>query len=262
MSNEATGPYDLAGAWRRSMDANIRYYRAWAGLAQTWMNDVMEATTGLRGSVDSPVLRAMDRLVEWTRAQSGAPQAQHQGPHRERAAAAAPAPPATTASGNGAQPSAAIVLEGQAGEEVVGVFVVHNQFANRVEAPVVAEPFLNATGQSADVVFHLDPEAVSLAQGEQVVVRMRAVVPPSIEPGARYQSRLTVPGLTGTQLPIVLYRREAAKEDRPAAQGAGGQPRPKLASAPRPKPTTAPRSKPAGGTGPKPAGRSRAKPTS
>ena len=106
------------------------------------------------------------------------------------------------------------MLEGQAGEEVVGVFVVHNQFANRVEAPVVAEPFLNATGQSADVVSHLDPEAVSLGQGEQVVVRMRVVVPPDIGPRRRYQSRLTVPGLTGTQLPIVLYRREAAKEVR------------------------------------------------
>jgi hypothetical protein len=110
--------------------------------------------------------------------------------------AAAPAPPPAT-----------LVLEAQAGETAVGAFLVQNLLDERVSAPVIAGAFTAEDGGEADLTLKLDPEVVTLEPGEQQMVRTAAAVTDRLEPGVGYRGEVSVPGLTGTRVPIVVRRR-------------------------------------------------------
>jgi hypothetical protein len=156
---------------RRAVDANLRYYEA-------------------VGEVTLEYLRALRALAS----------------DRPPASGALTAPTAPTVS-----PPVAptLVLEGASGETVVSAFLIENLLAERVSAPVTVSPFVAADGAEASVEVALDPEVVTLDPGEQTLVRAAASLSDAFALGVGYRAEISVPGLTGTRIPVVVRRREA-----------------------------------------------------
>jgi len=174
--------------WRRALDANLRFYGALGRLTADYFRDLFSVLGGLQSSGSAGS------------AQAGTP--------------AAPEPP---------QPSkrtAVMVLEEAAGMTAVGVFLVENNLGREVAERPVNSAFVDAAGRKVQPALRFDPEVVTLAPGEQLLVRVMALIDDTLEPEVRYQGELTIPGLTSTAIPIVLRRRTATNappEEAPAA---------------------------------------------
>jgi len=112
----------------------------------------------------------------------------------------------------------AMVLEAEPGHSATGVFLVENQLQQEVQAQVVASGFTDSQGRSVRPAMVFDPTSVMLGPGQQLLMRVSAVITDELEPGVRYQGELTIPALRGTRIPIVLRRRSAhiapAADDR------------------------------------------------
>lgn len=158
----------LGESWARAMEANARYYDAWGTLTSAWLRELAEASTQLW----------MPNLV------SLVPQQQPQ--HRE------PAPPPRPAPAK-----AALVLEGAAEQEATGAFLVENTLRHPVEQEVEAVGF-------TDVTLTLTPATLSLAPGEQAVVRVSTIVPPDLDTECRGTVR--VAGVPGAEIIAVVRR--------------------------------------------------------
>jgi len=163
--------------FRRALEANARYYEA---LGQV-TTDYLKALAGVLGEVKLPTTLA--------------------------SRAAAPAPPAASA----AAPSA-MVLEAPAGHTAVGAFMVQNRLGQHVAAPVVTSAFLDPSGAEVRPALAFEPDVVSLDVGEQVLVRVTATIDERLEPGVGYRGEVTVPGLSGDRIALVLRRRDAVVE--------------------------------------------------
>jgi hypothetical protein len=185
----------LADVWRRAADANMRYYRAVGALTLGHIRAVSAAAGELwKAAAPRPAPQA--RTVEHA-------------PQRAQARA---------------QP--AMVLESEAGGAAIGAFVVENALDRSISAPVVASAFVAPAGKEARPAIAFEPEVVVLEPGEQVLVRVVAAVDESLEPNVGYRGDLTVPGLSGTQIPVVLRRRPTAPAT-PAPKRKSRAPRPK-----------------------------------
>jgi hypothetical protein len=103
----------------------------------------------------------------------------------------------------------AIVLEAEAGNSALGVFLVENQLPQEVHAQVIASAFTDSLGRSVRPAMVFDPAAVTLGSSEQLLMRVSAMITDELEPGVRYQGELTIPALRGTRIPIVLRRRSS-----------------------------------------------------
>jgi hypothetical protein len=126
--------------------------------------------------------------------------------------------------GGGAEPNAgptrntspsltpAMVLEAEAGAQAVGVFLVENRLPRKVSAPVVGTAFVDEKGREVRPVLRFEPEVVTLEPGEQVLVRVAALVDQSLEPETSYRGEVTVPGLTGGRVRLVLRQRRSHPE--------------------------------------------------
>lgn len=185
----------LEELWRRSFDLNIRYYGAVGRLTADYFKDLASVLSGQGASPKS----------------QGAPSGAG---HAEGAHAA-------TASGHAAQGQAVgtMVLEGEAGGRVLGVFMVENHFGQQISAKVVASPFADAGGHTIQPLMAFEPETIALGPGEQLLVRVTAVIDDTLEPGVRYLGQFTIPGLTGTRVPVVLRRRAANGKDPGEGEG-------------------------------------------
>jgi hypothetical protein len=176
----------LEELWRQSVELNIRYYSALGRLTTAYLKDLTTLFTDLRESTTQ------------TQAQP----------------AAAPSPssnmPQATAAPS--QQAGVMVLEGEAGGQALGVFLVANNLGHEVSAQVAASPFVDANGRTVEPLFRFDPEVVTLAPNEQLLVRVTTVIDTSLEPGVRYSGEFTIPELAGTRIPIVLRRRLGADE--------------------------------------------------
>jgi hypothetical protein len=171
---------DLERAWRRAADANARYYRAVGRLYGDYVRAVAGATRGLAAS------------------------------RRRAAAAGAAAPPPP--------PAPVLALEAEAGSSASGIFVIENRSAERVSAPVEAAPLADPHGRTAAARPAFEPEVVTLAPGEQMLVQVTFPVDETLRVGADYRSTLRVPGLAGTSIPIVVRRlRSSSAAGRRAA---------------------------------------------
>jgi hypothetical protein len=175
----------LEQIWRRALEANARYYEA---LGQV-TTDYLKALAGVLGEVKLPPASFAGRT-------------------------AAPVPPAAAAPA----PSA-MVLEAPAGQTAVGAFMVQNRLGQHVAAPVVTSAFLDASGAELRPALTFEPDVVSLESGEQVLVRVTAAIDERLEPGVGYRGEVTVPGLSGDRIALVLRRREGtvASAAAPAA---------------------------------------------
>lgn len=181
----------LQELWRRSLDLNVRYYGAVGRLTADYFKDLVSVISGLGAPPQSG---------------GGAPFAGQAGGARDAVASGA-----GVASGHAAQGAAAgaMVLEGEAGGRVLGVFMVENHLGQVISAKVVASTFADATGHTIQPLMAFEPETVMLGPGEQALVRVVAVIDETLEPEVRYLGEFTIPGLAGTRVPVVLRRRAA-----------------------------------------------------
>lgn len=181
-----------AGLLRRALDAQLTYYAAVSRVTMEYL----EAIAGLAGDITVPInLGDHTILVPSERADAAAPTARR--------------PPASSpAQTQASPPPPALVLEAPAGACAVGVFLVENLRAECVSGPVEVSGFTSADGRAVESSLLLDPAVVSLEAGEQVLVGVTATISDELEPGVSYRGMLSVPGLAGGGMPIVIRRHE------------------------------------------------------
>ena len=193
------GSIDLATLqrlWGQSFELNMRYYRAVSNLMVDYYKELLGTYAGIASTQSQP-----QPQVQPNPDQPAAPA----GPGQARPATATP-----TQAG-------VMVLEGESTGEALGVFLVANNLQETVTARVSASSFVNETGHTVQPTFSFDPEVISLAPGEQLVVRVTTRIPDTLEPEVRYRGEFAVPELSGTRIPIVMRRRAAAV--RPESTG-------------------------------------------
>lgn len=104
----------------------------------------------------------------------------------------------------------ALVLEAEAGELAQGMFLVHNQLAGRVSAPVEISAFTDPMGREFRPEVTVEPAVVTLEPGEQSPVRISVLVGEDLVAGVSYRAGISIPGLSESRVPVVLRRRSAA----------------------------------------------------
>jgi hypothetical protein len=178
----------LAEAWRQSLELNLRYYSAIGRLTAEYYTDLMAALANLRTAA-TPTLTPSQAA----KAQAAAPLSS--APQTPMAAAAPP------------QQAGVMVLESEAGGQALGVFLVANNLGHDVSARVTPSAFVDTDGRTVEPAFVFDPDIITLASGEQLLVRVVTKIDPTFEPEVRYRGEFTIPELSGTRIPIVLRRR-------------------------------------------------------
>ncbi|MGN6193264.1 MAG: hypothetical protein ACTHM4_14140 [Rhodanobacteraceae bacterium] len=164
---------------RRVMDANIRYYGALGEIAQDYWKTVFG------------VVR--DLPIRFGTRSAAAPST----------AASNPSVRATTA--------AALVLEGIAGDEAQGVFMVENHLSRMVSTAVVISAFSDPGGRTFRPAMRVAPNVVSLPPEGRTRVQIIATIPDDFEPDVAYRGEVTVPGLSEHGIPVLLRRTPTAE---------------------------------------------------
>jgi len=173
----------LEEMWRRSLDLNLRYYGALGQLTADYVKDLTTTLSEVRPR----------------------PTAETSATHEEERV---PPPPGNTAAAHATtQQPAAMVLEGESGSRVLGVFLVENHLNRDISARVVASSFVAANGDEVKPAMVFDPELVALGPGEQSLVRVVVFIDETLDLEVRYVGQFTIPELTGTRIPVVLRRR-------------------------------------------------------
>jgi hypothetical protein len=171
----------LTDVWRRMLDANVRYCTAMGLLAID--------------CIETLLAKVSDLPLKMPTGNTSPP--------------AGTAPTKPSAPGVSAARASTLVLEGEAGRQALGVFLVENGLPQKVSAPVVASPFTDPEGREIHPALQFDPSIINLEPGEQILVRIVAYIDESLVPEVRYRGEASVPGLSGTHVPLVLLRRAA-----------------------------------------------------
>lgn len=177
---------------RRAVEANLQYYLAVGKHTVDYLKALgaLAEDAGILGRSSAPAL---------TTAAPGSPARPLGSPPDPPG----PAPPAPRAA---APRPAALVLEAAPGGTATGLFMVENALAERVSAPITASPFRAEDGREVAPVLVFEPEIVTLSPGEQMLVRVSATIDEALEPQVGYRGELSVPGIAGTRVPLVLRR--------------------------------------------------------
>lgn len=126
--------------------------------------------------------------------------------------------PAPAAASGGAPPPSlsrgdrTVLLEAPAGKPGLGVFLVENVTSAPVSAGIAVSALSGPGGEEAPLTLRFSPNTISLDPGDQVLVQMAAVIDDGLEPGARYRAEISIPGLSGVRVPIVVRRRPAEED--------------------------------------------------
>ncbi len=187
MADERPSPAAAGGvedAWRRAMDANIRFYRAWGELTAGWVREVTAVGASL-----TPTTLGLGR-TSTTATSVGA-----------RAA-----PPAAETPPQAAASVPVLVLEAPGGQSVSASFLVENSWPHPVEGRVGTGDFHSDTGGSVEMVTRFDPESLSLAPGESRLVRVTVEVPEGLAQGVDHRSTISVSDVPGTTIPVLVRR--------------------------------------------------------
>jgi len=171
----------LEQLWRRAVDAQLTYYRSIGQLS-----------------------------VEYARAALGVV--------RTDRPSVVPSP--TTPAAQATQPAAApvLALEAEAGSWALGMFVVENSTGAPVSAAVELPALADADGRQVHGEIRFEPEVITLQPGEQTLVQIGVEVTRGLRRGVDYRGEVSVPGLTGTRIPLVV-RRVAAPRSRAKVSG-------------------------------------------
>ena len=102
-----------------------------------------------------------------------------------------------------------VLLEPAAGKPGLGVFLVENLTADPVSAEIAVSPLSGPAGEQVVPALRFSPETIALEPGDQVLVQVAAAADEALEPGVRYRGEISIPGLSGIRVPIVVRRRPA-----------------------------------------------------
>ncbi len=111
-----------------------------------------------------------------------------------------------------------MVLEGEAGSRAFGLFVVENKLPKEVSTRVAVGPLVDPDGQEIPSVLRFEPGVITLAPGEQVVAKVSAHISRGLVAGVRYQGEISVPGIAGARIPIIVRRKPTTKSAAVAAE--------------------------------------------
>ena len=100
-----------------------------------------------------------------------------------------------------------ILVEADAGQSGVGVFLVENTTTQQLSIPVSVSSFHDDNGREVTPTVGFRPDVITLDPGDQLVVQVAAAVDETFEPDVRYHAEISVPGLSATRIPIVVRRR-------------------------------------------------------
>lgn len=165
--------------WGRALDANLRYSARIGGMA----------------------LRTAERLV------SSVPTVGAQLPPEENARPLVRTPLPNLPS----LPPASMVLEGVSGSRASGLFVVENKLPHKISTRVAVGPLLDPDNHEIPASLRFEPGVVTLSAGEQVVVRVGVQISRAFTAGVAYKADISVTGIPGARIPIIVRRRLAAK---------------------------------------------------
>jgi hypothetical protein len=175
----------LEQLWRRAIDAQLEYYRS---VGQLSLEFARAALGVVRADRSTPTVRLpVEPVAE---------------PPQSALLAAAPV----------------LALEAEEGSWAVGMFVVENSTGTRVSAPVELAALADAEGRRVHGEVRFEPEVITLQPGEQTLVQIAVEVTRGLRRGVDYRGEVSVPGLTGTRIPLVV-RRVAAPRSRAKASG-------------------------------------------
>jgi hypothetical protein len=172
----------LVSVWGRALDANLRYTVRVGQLAASVLQSLFSAVTV--APEPQPNL-------------DPAPVVQHGAPPESLAVVQQPAP-------------ASMLLEGTAGSRAIGFFVVENKLARQVSTRVEVGAITGPDGHEIQSVLRFDPGTITLNPGEQVVAKITARISRALTPDARYQGEISIPGIAGARIPIIVRRRPGA----------------------------------------------------
>lgn len=170
------GDEEPANILRDALDAGLRYYGRLGRLA-------LEG-----GALLVPALRELR-------------------PQLVAAPAPPPARPAEAAAPAARRAERTVLLEAAAGKSGLGVFLVENLTTEPVSAEIAVSPLSGPTGEQVPPALRFSPEKIALEPGDQVLVQVAAAVDEALEPGVRYRAEISIPGLSGVRVPIVVRRR-------------------------------------------------------
>jgi hypothetical protein len=122
-------------------------------------------------------------------------------PHDVSPRALPPAPPA---------PPRTILVEAEAGQTGVGMFMLENTTRDQLSIPVTVSAFHDPQGREVELPVGFRPDVIVLDPGDQLVVQVAAAVGETLQPDVRYHAEISVPGLSATRIPIVVRRRPGA----------------------------------------------------
>lgn len=175
----------LEQLWRRAIDAQLEYYRS---VGQLSLEFARAALGVVRADRSTPTVRLpVEPVAE---------------PLQSALLAAAPV----------------LALEAEEGSWAVGMFVVENSTGTRVSAPLELPALADAEGRRVHGDVRFEPEVITLQPGEQTLVQIAVEVTRGLRRGVDYRGEVSVPGLTGTRIPLVV-RRVAAPRSRAKASG-------------------------------------------
>ncbi len=163
----------------RALEGNVRY----AGMVGQMVTTALDSLLSTAAEI-APKLAGITESSSPTRNQA------------KQAEATAPRPS-----------PAAIVLEGKAGGSAVGFFVVENNLPHEITATVEVSPLTAPDGRQLKSVLRFEPGNITLAAGEHVVAKVTAPITKRLVAGARYQGEITVPGVNGAGIPIIIRRK-------------------------------------------------------
>ena len=201
-------PVELIDVWRGTLEATVRFYSTIGELAVKYLQSLVTSATTVEptrtskadagASANQPVIR---------------PGPLTKSPH----------------------PISTMVLEADGGARAIGVFLVENLLARPVTATPAASELMGEDGRKVKASLIFQPPSITLAPGEQALVRVVANFGKDMRPGVRYQGEIRVPGLLGTSIPLALCKTEsssfsqagvhAAKRPRPRNQNRRSRPK-------------------------------------
>jgi hypothetical protein len=178
--NEVT---QLTRVWGRALDANLRYTALLSELAGRGLELLLSAVSEIG-----------PQMITTT----AAPQEASRVTSIPSVTPPAPSP-------------AAMVLEGEAGSRAFGLFVVENKLPKGVTTRIAVGPLVDPEGNEIPSVLRFEPGIITLAPGEQVVAKVSAHISRGLEAGVRYQGEISVPGIAGACIPIIVRRKPTTK---------------------------------------------------
>ncbi|MCC6316996.1 MAG: hypothetical protein IT361_04820 [Gemmatimonadaceae bacterium] len=173
---------ELTEVARRLVQANARLYKGWLDLSMEYVRGVSEILAG--------------------------------------------APPGGTSAGSPVTEvegsAGALVIEGEAGKVVKGSFLVTNDLGRAVTCSFAGSDFRDARGAAVAARTTFSPAAVTLAPGEEQVVEVEVAVDDAFAAGVGYAGEVTIKGLDGMAVPIVVRRLHPVDDARDATPDAAG----------------------------------------